>query len=201
MKKGSGLFNISAYQPAAPLDGGGTDRQAAPAPAASRCAAVTRFAPAPTGFLHIGHVVNAIFVWGLARALGGRVLLRIEDHDRQRCRPEYEAALLDDLDWLGFRARRLPDRCLPRRPIDGRQSDRDAAYREALRAARRARSRLRLRLFTRQLEAGLYAGHCRDRGLPLQRRRRLAGSRRRGRRDIRRWPAWDAAAVTGRAVR
>ena len=43
-----------------------------------------------------------VYVWGLARALGGRVLLRIEDHDRQRCRPEYEEALLDDLDWLGF---------------------------------------------------------------------------------------------------
>jgi len=47
-------------------------------------------------------VVNAIWVWGLARALGGRVLLRIEDHDRGRCRPEYEQALLDDLAWLGL---------------------------------------------------------------------------------------------------
>lgn len=62
----------------------------------------TRFAPAPTGYLHLGHLVNAIHVWGLARARGGRVVLRLEDHDRQRCRPEYEAALLDDLDWLGF---------------------------------------------------------------------------------------------------
>ena len=63
---------------------------------------ITRFAPSPTGYLHLGHVVNAIYVWGIARALGGRVLLRIEDHDRIRCRPEYEAALLEDLDWLGF---------------------------------------------------------------------------------------------------
>ena len=59
---------------------------------------ISRFAPAPTGFLHLGHVVNAIFVWGAAR----RVLLRIEDHDRQRSRPEFEAAILTDLDWLGF---------------------------------------------------------------------------------------------------
>ena len=62
----------------------------------------TRFAPAPTGYLHLGHVVNALHVWGVARAHGGQVLLRIEDHDRSRCRPEFERALLDDLDWLGF---------------------------------------------------------------------------------------------------
>lgn len=64
----------------------------------------SRFAPAPTGHLHLGHVVNAIYVWGLTRAMGGRVLLRIEDHDRQRSRPEFEAAILDDLRWLGFEA-------------------------------------------------------------------------------------------------
>ena len=65
---------------------------------------VTRFAPAPTGFLHLGHVVNAIYVWGFARAQRGRVLLRIEDHDRKRSRTEYEQAILEDLDWLGFGA-------------------------------------------------------------------------------------------------
>ena len=63
----------------------------------------TRFAPAPTGYLHLGHLVNALHVWGIARAHGGEVLLRVEDHDRTRCRPEYEHALLDDLDWLGLR--------------------------------------------------------------------------------------------------
>lgn len=63
---------------------------------------ITRFAPAPTGYLHLGHVANAQFVWEEARARGGRVLLRIEDHDRERCRPEFEAALLEDLAWLGF---------------------------------------------------------------------------------------------------
>ncbi len=62
---------------------------------------LTRFAPSPTYFLHLGHVVNVIYVWGVARALGGRVLLRIEDHDRARCRPEYERAILEDLEWLG----------------------------------------------------------------------------------------------------
>ena len=65
----------------------------------------TRFAPAPTGPLHLGHLVNALWVWGVARAHGGRVLLRMEDHDRGRCRPAFEAGILDDLDWLGL----LPD--------------------------------------------------------------------------------------------
>lgn len=95
-------------------------------------APVTRFAPAPTGFLHLGHVVNAVYVWGLARALRGRVILRIEDHDRQRSRRELEAALLDDLDWLGFDADRYPTSAYRHRRCDGRQSDRDAVYREAL---------------------------------------------------------------------
>ena len=83
---------------------------------------LTRFAPAPTGHLHLGHVVNALYVWGAARERDGRVLLRIEDHDRQRSRPEYEASILEDLAWLGFEH-------------DGpivRQSERDAIYRKAL---------------------------------------------------------------------
>jgi len=86
----------------------------------------TRFAPAPTGYLHLGHVANAIWVWGVARGTGGRVLLRIEDHDRVRSRPEYEAALLEDLDWLGFVADEGPIR----------QSDDDAPYAAALEALR-----------------------------------------------------------------
>lgn len=82
----------------------------------------TRFAPAPTGLLHLGHAASAAWVWGAARAFGGRVLLRIEDHDRIRSRPEYERALVEDLDWLGF----APD--AP--PV--RQCERDALYRQAL---------------------------------------------------------------------
>src|SRR5215203_5142172 len=62
----------------------------------------TRFAPSPTGYPHLGHVANAIHVWGLARAHGGEVLLRLEDHDGGRCRPEYEASILEDLEWLGL---------------------------------------------------------------------------------------------------
>src|SRR3954468_4973440 len=63
---------------------------------------ITRFAPSPTGYLHLGHVANAVWVWGRARRLGGGWLVRLEAHDRRRCRPAYEAALLDDLAWLGL---------------------------------------------------------------------------------------------------
>jgi len=62
----------------------------------------TRFAPSPTGYLHLGHVLNAVFVWGIAGALEGEVVVRIEDHDRGRYRKEYEDAIIDDLKWLGF---------------------------------------------------------------------------------------------------
>jgi glutamyl/glutaminyl-tRNA synthetase len=78
---------------------------ARPDPRVLPSAPVTRFAPAPTGFLHLGHLVNALYTWGIARATGGHVLLRIEDHDRQRCRPEFESALLGDLERLGL----IPD--------------------------------------------------------------------------------------------
>ena len=93
---------------------------------------LTRFAPAPTGALHLGHVVNAVYVWGLARALGGRVLLRIEDHDRQRARRDVERRMLDDLDWLGFVADIHPSEAYRRGSCEGRQSERDSVYRDAL---------------------------------------------------------------------
>jgi len=92
----------------------------------------TRFAPAPTGRLHLGHLANAIYVWGLAGATDRDVLLRIEDHDRQRSRPEHETALLDDLDRLGL----VPDRPstgeLRAGASDFRQSDCGPRYAAAL---------------------------------------------------------------------
>ena len=63
---------------------------------------VTRFAPSPTGFLHLGHVRSALEGWRAARESGGRFLLRIEDIDRGRCREEYAAAIVEDLTWLGL---------------------------------------------------------------------------------------------------
>jgi glutamyl-tRNA synthetase/glutamyl-Q tRNA(Asp) synthetase len=92
----------------------------------------TRFAPAPTGFLHLGHLVNAIHVWGIARAQGGTVVLRIEDHDRTRCKPEYERALLDDLEWLGLDADVAPRDSFGRHSHAHRQSDQGARYSHAL---------------------------------------------------------------------
>jgi glutamyl-Q tRNA(Asp) synthetase len=62
---------------------------------------VTRFAPSPTGYLHLGHAWSALFAWRRARAAGGRFLLRIEDIDPARCRPEFAAAIEQDLAWLG----------------------------------------------------------------------------------------------------
>ena len=62
----------------------------------------TRFAPSPTGRLHRGHAYSALTAFTAARAAGGRFLLRIEDIDRERCRPAFEAAIFEDLDWLGL---------------------------------------------------------------------------------------------------
>jgi glutamyl-Q tRNA(Asp) synthetase len=63
---------------------------------------VTRFAPSPTGYLHRGHAFSALSAYAAARAAGGRFLLRIEDIDRTRCRLDYEAAIYEDLAWLGL---------------------------------------------------------------------------------------------------
>ena len=63
---------------------------------------VFRFAPSPNGYLHLGHALSALLNFEMARAAGGRFLLRIEDIDAARCRPEFEQAIYDDLAWLGI---------------------------------------------------------------------------------------------------
>lgn len=63
---------------------------------------VFRFAPSPNGALHLGHAFSALFTHAMARKFGGRLLLRIEDIDRDRCRPEFEAWIYEDLAWLGI---------------------------------------------------------------------------------------------------
>ena len=83
---------------------------------------ITRFAPSPTGLLHLGHAYSALTVWQVARDLGGIALLRIEDTDSTRCRAEFEAAIYEDLRWLGL------DWPAPVR----RQSDHLADYARAL---------------------------------------------------------------------
>ncbi len=64
---------------------------------------VLRFAPSPNGYLHLGHALSAELNFDIAQAAGGRFLLRMEDIDAARCRPEYEAAIYEDLAWLGLR--------------------------------------------------------------------------------------------------
>ncbi|WP_415289038.1 tRNA glutamyl-Q(34) synthetase GluQRS [Brevundimonas sp. S1H14] len=63
---------------------------------------VTRFAPSPTGRLHKGHAFSALTAWRAAKDAGGRFLLRIEDIDPTRCRPEFEVGIFEDLAWLGL---------------------------------------------------------------------------------------------------
>jgi glutamyl-Q tRNA(Asp) synthetase len=63
---------------------------------------VFRFAPSPNGYLHLGHALSALVNFDMARAAGGRFLLRIEDIDAARCRPHYEQAIYEDLAWLGI---------------------------------------------------------------------------------------------------
>jgi glutamyl-Q tRNA(Asp) synthetase len=72
-------------------------------PAAAGCGPiVTRFAPSPTGYLHLGHIRAALEGWRAAQCDRGRFLLRLEDIDRTRCRDEYAAAIIEDLAWLGI---------------------------------------------------------------------------------------------------
>lgn len=83
---------------------------------------VTRFAPSPTGLIHLGNAFSALTAWRRARDRGGRFVLRIEDIDQTRCRPEYATAMIDDLRWLGL-------------DWDGpvlRQSERLGVYAEAI---------------------------------------------------------------------
>lgn len=134
-------------------------------------ALVTRFAPSPTGPLHLGHAFSALTAWDLARASGGRFLLRIEDIDTARCRPEWEARLKDDLRWLGLE---WPEPVM-------RQSARQPAYAGALARLEAmgvtyrctcTRAEIRAALSAPQEGAPVagpdgpvYPGTCRDRGV------------------------------------
>ncbi len=109
---------------------------------------VTRFAPSPTGHLHLGHALSAFHVWDTARAHDGKVLLRMEDIDQTRCRPEYEASILADLDWLGL-------------AWDGpvrRQSDHFAEYAATLESLRARGLVYRCFRTRREIAAALPAG-------------------------------------------
>lgn len=150
-------------------------RSSAPTP-------VTRFAPSPTGYLHLGHVASALYVFGLGRRLGAKVLLRLEDHDRSRFRSEYELAIFEDLRWLGL----LYDNVdlQPGSPSPYRQSDSDAFYRETLARLAKSHQVYACECSRKQVaqdsathgdtdlatsDEPRYGGRCRDLGLPLDR--------------------------------
>ena len=135
----------------------------------------TRFAPSLTGYLHLGHVLHMIHVWGIARSTGGRVVSRIEDHDQSRNRPEYEPAILADMQWLGF----VPDLGISaeKAPIPSfyRQSDCAHHYEDALRilagkglvyGCECSRKEIRAKQVNRSGEL-CYTGTCAEKNLSL----------------------------------
>ena len=93
---------------------------------------ITRFAPSPTGFLHLGHVYSASLAWRAAKESGGRFLLRMEDIDVTRCRPEFEQAIYEDLAWLGLEwelpVRRQSEHMEDYAALLAKLSDRDLIY-------------------------------------------------------------------------
>lgn len=135
----------------------------------------TRFAPSLTGYLHLGHVLHMLYVWGIARKEGAEVLCRIEDHDLGRARPEYETAILETMEWLGF----VPDAGITSASADGvsafRQSDCSTHYESVLQGLK-DRGLVygcecsRKEIASKQPEGAgelCYTGTCRNKGLPL----------------------------------
>jgi glutamyl/glutaminyl-tRNA synthetase len=137
---------------------------------------ITRFAPSLTGYLHLGHVLHMLYVWGFARARGATVISRIEDHDLSRRRPEYEAAILENMEWLGF----VPDEGIIASNTDGRsdyrQSDCGDHYARVLQVLERQGLVYGCECSRRQIlgeqsektDELCYTGTCADKGLPLE---------------------------------
>jgi len=133
----------------------------------------SRFAPSPTGCLHLGHIAHALYVWGLTRLWGGHLVLRIEDHDRTRCKPEFEAAILEDLHWLGLEVDEPELKDFAEGPSPYRQSDCTEHYETALAHLHAAGlvyacDCSRKQVLTRTGQDGgelRYDGYCRTRGL------------------------------------
>jgi glutamyl-tRNA synthetase/glutamyl-Q tRNA(Asp) synthetase len=129
----------------------------------------TRFAPAPTGHLHLGHAVNAVYVWSIAQAFGGSVIVRIEDHDRQRARDSFETAIHDELRWLGLSG----DNTALGLPAVVRQSDTPTRYTTALAQLMASRHVYPCRCSRRDIAANTpsdaelrYPGTCRHADVP-----------------------------------
>ena len=137
---------------------------------------ITRFAPSLTGYLHPGHVLHMLYVWGRARAQNGKIICRIEDHDLTRRRPEYETAILENMEWLGF----IPDEGLTTAnancPSPYRQSDNHAYYEEMLAVLKQKGLVYGCNCSRKQIAAKqssntdelCYDGTCAEKGLPLE---------------------------------
>lgn len=122
---------------------------------------ITRFAPSPTGYVHVGNVRTAFFNQLLARHAGGRFILRSEDTDQERSRPEYLEALIEDLHWLGLQWDEGPDCGGPHGPYS--QSERGELYSG---------------FYARLLDSGdAYPCYCSDRELKLSRKLQLSAGR------------------------
>ncbi|MDF7801603.1 glutamate--tRNA ligase family protein [Pontiellaceae bacterium B1224] len=136
---------------------------------------ITRFAPSLTGYLHLGHVLHMLYVWGMAQKLGAKVLCRIEDHDLSRARPEYESAIFETMDWLGF----VPDlgiRAADEKPSEFRQSDCPEYYESVLQSLEKRGLVYGCECSRKQIAASqpkgteelCYSGTCSEKGLPLE---------------------------------
>lgn len=132
---------------------------------------VTRFAPSPTGYLHLGHVLSAIFVYTITALKKGRCLLRIEDHDRGRSRQEYSNAIMEDLTWLGF---------VDDKTIVSYQSQQSSRYQKALEQLASRGLAYGCDCSRKDIEASMgqraaheelrYAGTCRNHDHPINQR-------------------------------
>ncbi len=125
----------------------------------------TRFAPSPTGFLHRGHVLSALFVYAAAEKLEYRIRLRIEDHDQGRARPAYIDAIREDLEWLGF--------AWDAESIQSQNASRYERFFELLESRDLVYACDCSRKFILETNPtgpngeAIYRGHCRDRKLPF----------------------------------
>ena len=136
----------------------------------------TRFAPSLTGHLHLGHVLHMLYVWGVAKSNGASVIARIEDHDRERARPEYETSILETMEWLGF----IPSRGISSADVDRssayRQSDCSSYYAEALQTLKKNNLVYGCECSRKQIietqspehDELCYSGTCADKNLPLE---------------------------------
>jgi glutamyl-Q tRNA(Asp) synthetase len=141
---------------------------------------VTRFAPTPSGYLHLGHAYAALVAWESARAAGGRFLLRIEDIDRARCRPEFEQGILEDLRWLGLDWDGHPLRQSERMPVYDQaldSLDRQGVVYPCFCTRRRIRAEIAHAAQAPHGPAGeaVYPGICRSLSAPERQRRIAAG--------------------------